>query len=54
MQFHFAPMEGATDVVFRAVHRQLIGGADLYWMPFWAPTQDHVLTPRVRRELSPV
>ncbi|MCI8526376.1 MAG: tRNA-dihydrouridine synthase family protein [Oscillospiraceae bacterium] len=53
MQFHFAPMEGATDVVFRAVHRQLIGGADLYWMPFWAPTQDHVLTPRVRRELSP-
>lgn len=53
MEFHFAPMEGATDVVFRGVHRRLLGGADLYWAPFWSPTQDHTLTPRVRRELRP-
>lgn len=53
MELLFAPMEGATDVVFRGVHHRLIGGADGYWMPFWAPTQDHIMTPRARRELSP-
>lgn len=53
MELHLAPMEGATDAVYRAAHRRLFGGVALYWAPFWSPTQDHVLTPRVRRELLP-
>ena len=53
MNVEFAPMEGVTDAVYRRTHRRFFGGVDRYWMPFWSPTQDHVLTPRVRRELLP-
>lgn len=53
MRFDLAPMEGATDAIYRAVHRRLFGGVDLYWMPFWSPTQDHILTRRVLREILP-
>ena len=30
MRFDLAPMEGATDAIYRAVHRRLFGGVDLY------------------------
>jgi tRNA-dihydrouridine synthase len=53
MKIEFAPMEGVTDAVFRRLHQRFFGGVARYWMPFWSPTQDHVLTPRVRREILP-
>ena len=53
MTIDFAPMEGVTDAVFRRMHHRFFGGVARYWMPFWSPTQDHVLTPRVRREILP-
>ena len=53
MHYDVAPMEGVTDRIYRNAHRQLFGGADLYWMPFWSPTQEHVLTERVRRDILP-
>ena len=46
-------MEGATDAIFRNAHYRFFGGIDRYWMPFWSPTKDHVLTQRVRRDILP-
>ena len=52
-RFDFAPMEGVTDAAYRNLHHQMFGGVDRYWMPFWSPTQEHTITPRVRRDILP-
>lgn len=54
LRIYAAPLEGLTDRVFRAAHARYFPGADRYYMPFFSPTQDHVLTPREKRELVPV
>lgn len=53
MRLYFAPMEGVTDAIFRSVHHSCFGGVDQYFIPFISPTQNLVLTPRERAELSP-
>lgn len=49
----FAPLDGITKVVFRRVWHQRFGGADRYFIPFFSPTGQHILTDRDRRELDP-
>ena len=53
MKYYFAPMEGITTHVFRAVHSRRFPGADRYYTPFFSPTSDHLFTPREQRELTP-
>lgn len=49
----FAPLEGITTFLFRNAHHRLFGGADRYFMPFFSPAAEHLLTARELRELSP-
>ena len=51
MNFYFAPMEGLTDSVYRALHHKYFSGVDRYYMPFMSPTVHRALTPREAREL---
>ncbi|MCI9120557.1 MAG: tRNA-dihydrouridine synthase family protein [Oscillibacter sp.] len=51
-RFDFAPLDGITKRVFREVWSQQFGGADRYFVPFFSPTDQHILTPRDRRELE--
>ena len=53
MRLCFAPMEGVTGRTFRELHAACFPGIDRYCLPFLSPTQDHLLTPRQRRELDP-
>ena len=53
MRVDFAPLDGITKVVFRQVWHRRFGGADRYFIPFFSPTDQHVVTPRDRRELDP-
>ena len=49
----FAPLDGITKVVFRRVWHAFFGGVDRYFIPFFSPTPQHILTPRDRREIDP-
>lgn len=51
-RFDFAPLDGITKRVFRRVWHNRFGGADRYFIPFISPTDQHILTPRDRRELE--
>lgn len=51
-RYDFAPLDGITKVVFRRVHHQMFGGPDRYFIPFFSPTDQHILTQRDRRELE--
>ena len=51
-RFDFAPLDGITKRVFRRVWHKHFGGADRYFVPFISPTDQHVITPRDRRELE--
>ena len=46
-------MEGVTDAVFRRNHLRFFPGVARYYTPFISPTQNHVFTPRDKRELAP-
>ncbi len=48
----FAPLDGITKRVFRQVWHKRFGGADRFFIPFVSPTDQHILTPRDRRELE--
>ena len=50
---YFAPLEGVTDAVYRRVHHAHFTGIDKYFIPFISPTQNLVLTPRERSNVSP-
>ncbi|MBQ2834554.1 MAG: tRNA-dihydrouridine synthase family protein [Clostridia bacterium] len=50
---YFAPMEGVTDSIYRRVHKAHFTGIDKYFIPFISPTQNLVLTPRERHNVSP-
>ena len=52
-RYDFAPLDGITKVVFRRVWHRHFGGADRYFIPFFSPTDQHILTNRDRRELAP-
>ena len=51
--YDFAPLDGITKLVFRRVHHRMFGGADRYFIPFFSPAAEHLLTKRDRRELDP-
>jgi tRNA-dihydrouridine synthase len=53
LRYAFAPMEGITGKIFREIHAAHFPGIDRYCLPFFSPTEVHVLTPRQRRELEP-
>lgn len=53
MQYYFAPLEGLTDSVYRALHHKYFPGVDRYYTPFFSPTVHRSLTPRESRELPP-
>ncbi len=53
MKYYCAPLEGLTDYTFRAVHSRRFGGADRYFSPFFATTQNRVFSPREFRECIP-
>lgn len=52
MRLEFAPLDGITKTVFRQVWRARFGGADRYFLPFISPTDQHIFTDKMRRELS--
>lgn len=49
----FAPLEGATDSLFRQVHTKHFSNAYRYYTPFLSPTQDHLFTNKDMREIAP-
>ena len=51
MQHYFAPLEGLTDSIYRALHHKYFPGVDRYYTPFFSPTVHRALTPREAREL---
>ena len=51
-QYLAAPMEGVTGLVWRRAHRQIFGGADLYYAPFVSPDQNLHFQTKELRELS--
>lgn len=53
MLYTFAPMEGVTGYAFRRAHMRYFSPADRYYAPFFSPTSEHVMPPRVLRELDP-
>ena len=52
-RYAVAPLEGITTFVFRNAHHRMFGGADRYFMPFFSPAAEHLLTARERRDLDP-
>ena len=52
-RYDLAPLDGITKVVFRRVWAAHFGGADRYFIPFFSPTDQHILTDRDRREIDP-
>jgi len=53
MRIYAAPLEGITTYLFRNAHRTLFGGVDKYFMPFFSPAAEHILTVRELRDLVP-
>ena len=51
-RYDFAPLDGITKVVFRQVYHRMFGGADRYFIPFFSPTDQHILTKRDQRHRS--
>ena len=51
-RYDFAPLDGITKVVFRQVWHRRFGGADRYFIPFFSPTDQHIVTKRDQRELD--
>ena len=51
-RFDLAPLDGITKRVFRRVWHARFGGADRCFIPFLSPTDQHILTPRDRREVE--
>ena len=49
----FAPLDGITRAVYRRVWHKYFGGVDRYFIPFFSPTDQHILTDRDRREVGP-
>ena len=51
MRYYFAPLEGITDSIFRALHSKYFPGVDRYYTPFLSPTVHRGLTAREAREI---
>lgn len=53
MRICFAPLEGATDAIFRRIHHECFGGVDRYYIPFISPTQNLVFSGRDLSAIAP-
>lgn len=53
MKYYFAPMEGITGYLYRRAHHRFFGGADRYFTPFIATTQNHRLSSREKNDICP-
>ncbi|MBQ8653789.1 MAG: tRNA-dihydrouridine synthase family protein [Clostridia bacterium] len=53
MKVWFAPLEGATDAIFRRVHHACFTGVEKYYIPFVSPTQNLLFTSRELRAIAP-
>ncbi len=53
MKYYCAPLEGLTDFTFRQIHHKYFPGADRYYTPFLATTQNRVFSPKEFRETLP-
>jgi tRNA-dihydrouridine synthase len=53
MELYFAPLEGITGREYRLAHQRWFGGVDKYYAPFISPTQDHIFTPKEKRNVFP-
>ena len=53
-RFAFAPLDGITRAAFRCVWQERFGGADRMVIPFFSPTDQHILTKKDLKELDPV
>lgn len=53
MRYYVAPLEGLTDCTYRALHRKYFSGADRYYAPFFATTQNRSFSPKEFRDLMP-
>ena len=53
MNYYFAPLEGLTDSIYRALHHEYFPGLDRYYMPFLSPTVHRCLTHKEDRDLPP-
>ena len=51
-RYDLAPLDGITKTVFRRVWNDRFGGADRYFIPFFSPTSEHVMTARDLKELD--
>ena len=52
-QYDYAPLDGITRAVYRRVWQERFGGADRLFLPFFSPTEHHVLTKKDLGELDP-
>ncbi len=53
MRYYIAPLEGITDSTWRAIHHKYFPGADRYFAPFFATTQNRIFSPKKFRDLMP-
>lgn len=53
MRYYIAPLEGLTDSTWRAIHHKYFPGADRYFAPFFATTQNRTFSPKEFRDLMP-
>ena len=51
MNYYFAPLEGLTDSIYRALHHKYFPGLDRYYLPFLSPTVHRCLTHKEDRDL---
>lgn len=51
MRYYFAPLEGLTDSIYRALHHKYFPGIHRYYTPFFSPTIHRNFTQKERREL---
>lgn len=53
MRYYCAPLQGITTCHFRRLHCRYFSGVDQYYMPFFSPTKEHLITPREWKNLDP-
>lgn len=53
MRIDAAPMQGITTYIYRRTHAEIFGGVDRYYMPFFSPTVEHIITDKEMRDITP-
>ena len=53
MRIDAAPLQGITTYIYRRAHADIFGGVDRYFMPFFSPSAEHIITDREMRDIAP-